>query len=332
MHPVTFPDAFQRTSQRLRVVAVIPARYASTRLPAKPLLDIAGRPMIEHVYRRAAQARGVDAVVVATDDSRIATAVERFGGVVRMTASVHRTGTDRIAELARSLACDIIVNVQGDLPLVEPEMIAQVIAPLNADASLPMATICTRLTDPEEYTRPSVVKVVTDRSGRALYFSRAPIPYIAHSGGEAGVQDNPAKAGLHEHPAEAGLHDYPAKAGLHVNEAEAGLRENRASSVVESGFSRTLPTAGGIFKHIGMYAYRRDFLLQFAALPQTPLEQAESLEQLRALEHGFDIRVVETGYESIEIDTPDDLERVRRLMARHSAVIADAGAQAATRA
>jgi 3-deoxy-manno-octulosonate cytidylyltransferase (CMP-KDO synthetase) len=208
--------------------------------------------MIEHVYRRTAEARGVDAVVVATDDRRIAAAVERFGGIARMTDAAHRTGTDRIAEIAHALACDILVNVQGDLPMVEPEMIAQVIAPLTADPAVRMATICTAIADPAEYTRPSVVKVVTDAFGDALYFSRAPIPFG------------------------------------HATRA---------------------------YKHIGMYAYRREFLLQLAALPQTPLEQAESLEQLRALEHGFPIRVVETQYESlVEVDTPEDLERARQLM------------------
>jgi len=206
--------------------------------------------MIEHVYRRTAEARGVDAVVVATDDHRIAAAVERFGGIARMTDAAHRTGTDRIAEIARTLACDILVNVQGDLPLVEPEMIAQAIAPLKSDPTVRMTTICTAIADPAEYTRPSVVKVVADARGNALYFSRAPIPY-----------------------------------------------------------------RGPAFKHIGMYAYRREFLLQFAALPQTPLEQAESLEQLRALEHGFPIRVVETQFASlVEVDTPEDLERARQLL------------------
>jgi 3-deoxy-manno-octulosonate cytidylyltransferase (CMP-KDO synthetase) len=240
--------------------------------------------MIEHVYRRAAEARGVDAVVVATDDSRIASAVERFGGVVRMTAATHRTGTDRIAEIARTLECDILVNVQGDLPLVAPEMIAQVVAPLKADPAERMSTICTALTDPAEYVRPSVVKVVVDRTGHALYFSRSPIPY--------------------RRPGEA-VDGGPAEAGLYMANAGTGARN------VESGFSRT-------YKHIGMYAFRREFLLEYATLPQTPLEQAESLEQLRALEHGFRIRVVETQYESIEIDTPDDLERVRRLVAEEA--------------
>lgn len=250
MHPVSFPNPFQRTSQPPHIVALIPARYESTRFPGKPLAEIAGRPMIEHVYRRAALARGVDGVVVATDDARIAEAVERFGGIVRMTQSSHRTGTDRIAEVARDLPCEIVVNVQGDLPLIEPGMIEEIIDPLTADRSLVMSTLREAITDPADVANPNVVKVVVDAHGNALYFSRAAIPY---------------------------------------------RRED-----------------GPVFKHIGLYGYRRDFLLAFAALDQTPLERVESLEQLRALEHGFRIRAVETRFESIEVDTPDDLERVRR--------------------
>jgi 3-deoxy-manno-octulosonate cytidylyltransferase (CMP-KDO synthetase) len=209
--------------------------------------------MIEHVYRRTAEARGVDAVVVATDDERIASAIERFGGIVRMTGSNHRTGTDRIAEVARDLPCDIIVNVQGDLPMIEPEMIAEAIEPLTADPALVMSTLRQAIADDSDFTNPNVVKVVVDAHDHALYFSRAPIP-----------------------------------------------------------FQRDRGTA---FKHIGLYGYRRDFLLTFAALQQTPLERSESLEQLRALEHGFRIRAVETRFESIEVDTPEDLERVRRRLA-----------------
>ena len=218
--------------------------------------------MIEHVYRRAADARGVDAVVVATDDHRIAAAVQRFGGVARMTSSAHRTGTDRIAEIARELACDILVNVQGDLPLVEPGMIQQVVEALTFDRTVRMSTVCRRIDGPDDYANPNVVKVVVDRAGDALYFSRSPLPYFRQG------------------PPESGPH--------------------------------ALTVA---FKHIGMYGYRRDFLLELAALPQTPLEKAESLEQLRALEHGIRIRTVETQYDSIEVDTPEDLERVRRLVA-----------------
>jgi 3-deoxy-manno-octulosonate cytidylyltransferase (CMP-KDO synthetase) len=208
--------------------------------------------MVEHVYRRAAEAPGVDAVVVATDDARIASAVETFGGVVRLTRPGHLTGTDRVAETARDLRCEIVVNVQADLPLVEPEMIAEVIGPLTADASVQMSTLRQAISDPADHDNPSVVKVVVDRHGDALYFSRSKIPYC---------------------------------------------RED-----------------GVCFKHIGLYGFRREFLLAFAALSQTPLERAESLEQLRALEHGFRIRAVETRFESIEVDTPEDLERVRRRM------------------
>ena len=266
VHPVTFRSPFERTSQfphgtdrnastPLLNVAVIPARFQSSRFPGKPLADIAGKPMIEHVYRRAAATPGIDAVVVATDDARIAGAVEGFGGVVRMTHAVHRTGTDRVAEVAADLDCEIIVNVQGDLPMIEPGMIAQVVQPFAAD-DVQMSTLRQRITDPSDYSNPNVVKVVVDRDGNALYFSRSAVPF---------------------------------------------LRSRDMASL-----------AHPVFKHIGLYAYRREFLLTLAALPQTALEVAESLEQLRVLEHGFRIRTVETLYESIEVDTPEDAERVRR--------------------
>ena len=212
--------------------------------------------MVEHVYRRAAAARGVDAVVVATDDERIAAAVRSFGGIAVMTRATHRTGTDRIAEVAASLACEIVLNVQGDEPLIEPEMIEQVIAPLIADPMLEMSTVCAPISDRSDYANPNVVKVVLDRTGRALYFSRSPIPHF------------------------------------------------RASPEARS--------PNPVYKHIGLYGYHRTFLLKFATLPQTPLERAESLEQLRALEHGYRIHTVETKYDSIGVDTPEDLERVRR--------------------
>jgi 3-deoxy-manno-octulosonate cytidylyltransferase (CMP-KDO synthetase) len=228
--------------------------------------------MIEHVYRRAADARGIDAVVVATDDERIAAAVLKFGGIVRLTQTEHRTGTDRIAEIASELSCDIVVNVQGDLPLIEPGMISEVLEPLTADPAVKMSTLRQMTTDPAEIQSPHVVKVVVDHRGDALYFSRSPIPFVRDAGPAQGTP--------------------------------------YAQKDVASGSSRS-----HVFKHIGLYGFRRDFLLEFAALPQTPLEQAESLEQLRALEHGFAIRTVATRYESIEVDTPDDLERVRQLMA-----------------
>ena len=235
--------------------------------------------MIEHVYRRAADARGIDGVVVATDDVRIVAAVERFGGIARLTAATHRTGTDRIAEIAKDLSCDILVNVQGDLPLIEPGMISEVLEPLMADASIRMTTLRQDTSSASEISSSHVVKVVVDNHSDALYFSRSPIPFRGDDG--------------------------PAIATRGVRPAETDSRAD-----VVSGPSRTM-----VYKHIGLYGFRRDFLLTFAALPQTPLEQAESLEQLRALEHGFRIRAVATKYESIEVDTPEDLERVRQLMA-----------------
>lgn len=215
--------------------------------------------MIEHVYRRAAEARGIDAVVVATDDERVADAVKRFGGIARMTGSDHRTGLDRIAEVARDLHCSIVVNVQGDEPLVDPLAVSLMIDALRGDPNLQMATLRTPIRRQEDYLSPHVVKVVVDGNDDALYFSRAPIP--SHREG-------------------------PPKGGHYA------------------------------YKHLGLYAYRRDFLLRLAALPQTALEQAESLEQLRALEHGHRIRAVETEHDSISVDTPGDLERVRQTLGR----------------
>jgi 3-deoxy-manno-octulosonate cytidylyltransferase (CMP-KDO synthetase) len=213
--------------------------------------------MIEHVYRRAGAASTVSRVIVATDDLRIATRVNDFGGHVRLTKATHPTGTDRLAEVAATLDCDIIVNVQGDEPLIDPRAIDQAVAPLIADPSVPMTTLYKRIMHPAELDDPNVVKVVVDRGGFALYFSRASIPYV----------HNP-KGG------------WPP-----------------------------------LYRHIGLYAYRRSTLLVLANLEPTPLERAESLEQLRALEHGIRIKAVETEYDSISVDTPQDLELVRRLLA-----------------
>lgn len=241
-----------------RVVVIIPARYESTRFPGKPLADLDGQPMIQRVYARAAQARDVERVLVATDDARIAAVVRDFGGEVALTRGDHRSGTDRIAEVARGLDAQVIVNVQGDLPLLDPAMVGDAAAPLLADAGLPMATISTPLHEREEFDNPNVVKVVTDRDGYALLFSRSPLPH--HRDG--------------------------------------------------------LPGAGPLgHKHIGLYVYRRDFLLSFASLAPTPLEQAEQLEQLRALEWGFRIKVTSVAAASIEVDTPRDLDRARAQLA-----------------
>jgi len=246
----------------MNVIAIIPARYGSTRLDGKPLLDIAGKPMVQWVYERAKKAKLIRDVLVATDDKRVMSAVERFGGKAVMTSSSHRSGTDRIAEAAGSLNADVIVNVQGDEPLIEPEMIDEAIKPLLAESSLLISTLKTKIANEEELKDPNVVKVVTDREGFALYFSRYPIPYERERSQKSEVRSQ--------------------KKNIH-------------------------------YKHIGLYIYRRDFLLQFAKMKPTPLEDAEKLEQLRVLENGYKIKVVETKYNSIGVDTKEDLEKVRKL-------------------
>jgi 3-deoxy-manno-octulosonate cytidylyltransferase (CMP-KDO synthetase) len=211
--------------------------------------------MIEHVYRRAEAAAWVSSVLVATDDERILEAVRAFGGVACLTSPDHQSGTDRLAEVAAEMSSEVIVNVQGDEPLIEPSMIDEAVQPLLDDPMVMMSTLRRRIADPAELQNPNVTKVVVDREGYALYFSRAPIPH---------VRDGAAPA--------------PA------------------------------------WRHVGLYVYRRDCLLQLAGLAPTPLERAECLEQLRALEHGIRILVVETQHDSIGVDTPADLDRVRRLL------------------
>jgi len=251
----------------LAIVAIIPARFGSTRLPGKPLSDIHGKTMIERVWERARAASLPERVLVATDDERIAAAVRGFGGEVVLTSSAHATGTDRLAEAVRSTDADIVVNVQGDEPMLDPAGIDAAAAPLLRDPELPMTTLSLPLTELEEMLSPSVVKVVTDARGDALYFSRSPIPHVRTSGGDL------------------------------VDAARAAL---------QTGLAR---------KHVGLYAYRRAALVRFAALPPAPLEQAEGLEQLRALHHGMRIRVVPVeGPGGVAVDTAEDLERVRALL------------------
>ena len=239
-----------------QIVAIIPARFGSTRFPGKPLADIDGRPMIEHVYRRAASCSSVTRVIVATDDLRVAQAVRRFDGEVRLTRADHRSGTDRLAEVAATLEADVIVNVQGDEPLIDPGAIGEAVTPLVKDSSLLMTTLYRRISNPADINNPDVVKLTLDRGGFALYFSRSPIPYVRDPRG-----------------------GWPP-----------------------------------LYKHIGLYAYRRSALMVLATLDPTPLERTESLEQLRALEHGIRIKAVESAYDSIGVDTPEDLEAVRRLI------------------
>lgn len=238
----------------MKVLGIIPARYQSSRLPGKPLVMIGDKPMIQWVYEGASRASLIDEVVVATDDQRIFDVVRKFGGKVEMTAVDHPTGTDRLAEVAKKYPAELIINIQGDEPLIQGEVIDSIIRPLLDDPTLAMSTAKVRLTDETQIKEPSVVKVVTDEVGNALYFSRSPIPYPR-------------------------------------NETKAEY-----------------------WKHIGLYGYRRDFLLKYIELPQTGLELSESLEQLRALSHGYKIRVIEVAQDSIGVDTPEDVERVRKIV------------------
>lgn len=235
------------------IVGVIPARFSSTRLPGKALLEIDGVPMVVRVWRQTARARAFSRVVVATDDERIVRAVAAAGGEAMMTSPAHQSGTDRIAEVAAKVPAGIYLNVQGDLPFIDPADLDALAAPMRADDDIAMATLATPIVDAHEWHNSNVVKVVCDGRGDALYFSRAPIPW----------------------PREGAVP--PAQAR----------------------------------RHIGVYAYRRDFLLQFAELEPGVLEALEKLEQLRALERGFRIRVVASVAPSLEVDTAEDLTRAR---------------------
>ncbi|HVN27119.1 MAG TPA: 3-deoxy-manno-octulosonate cytidylyltransferase [Candidatus Binataceae bacterium] len=238
----------------MSVIAVIPARYGSTRLPAKALADIGGVPMIVRVWQQVSLARCVERVIVATDDERIAAPVRAAAGEARMTSPTHQSGTDRIAEVARDVAADIYINVQGDQPFTDPRDLDAVAAPMLADPGIDMATLATPIVDLEEFRNPTKVKVICDASRNAIYFSRSPIPYPRD------VEGVPA----------------------------------------------------GALRHIGIYAYRREFLLKFASMAPGRLEQIEKLEQLRALENGYRIRVVDSVSPQLEIDTAEDLDRARR--------------------
>jgi 3-deoxy-manno-octulosonate cytidylyltransferase (CMP-KDO synthetase) len=246
-----------------QATAIIPARYASTRFPGKPLALIKGLPMIQHVCQRVARAKTIDRVIVATDDARIKQAVEGFGGEAIMTRADHPTGTDRLAEVAAQLDSELIVNVQGDEPLIEAQMIDQAVAPLLADPAIRMGTLAGRIEDIEDFYNPNVVKVVRDLRGFALYFSRAPIPW----------------------PRDCSREELPA-------------------------LLKQLP----LYRHIGLYVYQRELLLDYPKLPTTPLETLENLEQLRALEQGVALYVAETEFVCHGVDTPADLVRVEAML------------------
>lgn len=239
------------------IVIVIPARYGSTRLPGKPLVPIAGTTMIQRVYERAKLSKLATRVIVATDDDRIVTAVERFGGLARMTRADHRTGTERVAEVAAHTEGEIFVNVQGDEPLLEPDVVDTAITALLDDAAASIATVATPIKLPADIMDPNIVKTVLDFDDNALYFSRAPIPWVR----DAGVQ------------------------------------------------ARHL-------KHLGLYVFQRDALLEYPTLPQGTLEKIEQLEQLRWLENGWKIRVAEVAHDSVSVDVPEDVARVEALLSK----------------
>jgi len=246
--------------EKTDVIGVIPARYSSTRFEGKVLADIGGKPMIQHVWERAKQALLLDDLIIACDDERVAAVAREFGAKVVMTAKAHTCGTDRIAEVVNPLEVKVIVNIQGDEPLLHPTMIDSVARVLLDDPAVAMATIIKRIDDPVVIADPHVVKVVVGKNNYALYFSRAPIPFLAHS-----------------------------------SEVKAPV----------------------YFKHIGLYGYTKDFLFTFKNLKPSNLERIEKLEQLRVLEEGYKIKVIETKYDTIGVDTPEDMEKLIAYIKTH---------------
>lgn len=238
----------------MRAIGVIPARYASSRFPGKPLEDLLGKPLIQHVWEEALKARSLEDLVVATDDERILKAVQDFGGRAVMTAAAHKSGTDRLTEVVNPIDTQIVVNIQGDEPLICPLMIDQLVECLLQNPEIPMASVIRKIEDMHELLDPNVVKVVKDKNNCALYFSRSTIPHLRSPG--------------------------------------------------------SLP----FYKHLGLYAYTKDFLFTFTNLPVGELEAAEKLEQLRALEHGYKIKLIETDVNTIGVDTPEDLEKAKQRM------------------
>ena len=240
-----------------KFLGIIPARYASSRLPGKPLADINGKTMLEHVYRRALISDVFFRIIIATDDKRIYEAAEKFGAEAAMTREDHPNGTSRAAEIASAIDTDYVINIQGDEPMLDPRLLRELADGIAADESADSATACMEITDEEDINNPNIVKVARALNGRALYFSRSPLPY------------------------------------------------------------RREATGCEIYEHIGIYAYKKDFLMKLITLPDTPLQQTESLEQLKILEHGYSMAVIPTKYpsEGPNINTPEDLELVRKILA-----------------
>jgi 3-deoxy-manno-octulosonate cytidylyltransferase (CMP-KDO synthetase) len=247
--------------EKMKVMGVIPARYSSTRFEAKVLADILGKPMIQWVWEKAKQVKVLDDLIIACDDERVAEVARGFGATVAMTAKGHVSGTDRIAEVVNPLEVDVVVNIQGDEPLVHPTMIDSVARAILADSSIAVATIIRKIEKPEDINDPHVVKVVKDKMDFALYFSRAPIPFHA-----------------------------------------------RNSDI----------TAPVYYKHIGLYGYSKDFLFTYKNMASSSLERTEKLEQLRILEDGYKIKLIETKYDTIGVDTPDDLEKVKEYLKKEN--------------
>ena len=241
----------------IKVVVVIPARYLSTRLPGKPLLSLAGKPMIQRVYERVRLAQRVDRVIVATDDERIVKAVEGFGGEARMTRADHRTGTERVAEVAAREEAELFVNVQGDEPLLDPVAVDTAVASLREEPASSIATVATPIKTPADIMDPNVVKTVLDFDGNALYFSRAPVPWVRDTASKIQVRH---------------------------------------------------------LKHLGLYVFQREALLEYPTLPQGELERSEQLEQLRWLENGWKIRVAEVEHDAVSVDVAEDVARVEKLL------------------
>jgi len=246
------------------VIGIIPARYGSTRFEGKLLADLCGKPVIQHTWENAKKSKSIEDLIIATDDKRIYNFSKGFGAKVIYTSKAHKSGSDRLTEVLNSIDTRVVVNIQADEPLLDPSMIDDVVDPILKDESIDIATLCHKIKNERDFLDPNVVKVVMDRKGFALYFSRAPIPYNSNQG-----------------------------------QSLDGARTRRIISY---------------YKHIGLYAYTKDFLFTFKSLPQSRLEKIEKLEQLRVIENGYKIKVIETKFDTVGIDTPEDLEKAVELI------------------
>jgi 3-deoxy-manno-octulosonate cytidylyltransferase (CMP-KDO synthetase) len=281
----------------MKIVGIIPARYASTRFPGKPLALIAGKPLIQRVIVQCQKAKSLAEVIVATDDTRIREVAQKFCRV-EMTRPEHPSGSDRIAEVAERCNCDAVVNIQGDEPLIEPSVIDAVAGAL---AQNEMSTAATRIKNPAELDNPNVVKVVVNAAGRALYFSRRTIPYLRDKVGQASRLSS-ERAGASE------------KKDFHTDFAQDLGRRDARPTLAASGSTSEQLAAFAFLKHLGIYGYRRETLLRLVKFPVSPLEAAEKLEQLRALENGIQIAVVQVAFDSVGVDAPEDVEWVERFL------------------